>query len=227
MWSANSLIRDVNPGRRVYFQRRTPFHNKHLPKESVVLPYQSQTLYVCNNTGGLKYTGDSVVQIRTFINLTSEFGSSTRGARDTILNHSILTKLERPAHLIVFKTSVGRDLQNSIVRLQLLNTMVLTQLQLSTWPKSTPNRIGPSRVPNSTRLQSCTQLTCLSKYPNSHPMASRHDVIHAPVSFPIWGLLWKLWLSYPLRASVNCAQWLCTWTKSRIVQSPTKLNDKI
>ena len=42
----------------------------------------------------------------------------------------------------------------------------------------------------------------------------------------IYGLL-QLWLSYPLRASVNCTQYLCTWTKSRIVQSPTKLNDKI
>ena len=34
------------------------------------------------------------------------------------------------------------------------------------------------------------------------------------------------WLSYPLRPSVNWAQCLRTWTKSRIVQSPTKLNDK-
>ena len=74
---------------------------------------------------------------------------------------------------------------------------------------------------------SCLQLTCFSKYPNSQPVASRHDVIHTPVSFPIWGLLWHLWLSYPLRANVNCTQCLCTWTKSRIVQNPTKLNDKI
>ena len=36
------------------------------------------------------------------------------------------------AHPVVFKISVGRDLLNSMVRLQLLNTMVLTQLQLST-----------------------------------------------------------------------------------------------
>ena len=68
---------------------------------------------------------------------------------------------------------------------------------------------------------------CFSKYPNSQPIVSRHDVIHTPVSFPIWGLLWQLWLSYPLRTSVDCTQCLCTWTKSRIVQSPTKLNDKI
>ena len=106
------------------------------------------------NTGELKYTGDSVVQVRTFINfLTSEFGSSTRGEIYTILNHSILTKLKRSAHLVVFKISVGRDLQNSMVRLQLINTMVLTQLQLSTWPKSAPNWIGPSRMPNSSGLQ--------------------------------------------------------------------------
>ena len=57
-------------------------------------------LYICKYTiDRLKYTGDSVVQVRTFINLTSEFGSSTRGERErerereTILNHSIQTKL--------------------------------------------------------------------------------------------------------------------------------------
>ena len=107
--------------------------------------------------GGLKYTGDSVVQVQTFINfLTSEFGSSTRGERDIILNHSILTKLKHLAHLVVFKIPVGRDLQNSMVRLQLINTIVLAQLQLSTWPNSTPNWTGLRRVPNSTGLQSST-----------------------------------------------------------------------
>ena len=72
-------------------------------------------------------TGElTVVHVRTFINfLTSEFGSSKRGERHTILNHSILTKLKRSAHLVVFKIFVGRDLQNSMVRLQLLNTVVL------------------------------------------------------------------------------------------------------
>ena len=66
-----------------------------------------------------------------------------------------------------------------------------------------------------------------SKSPNSQPIASGHDVIHTPATFPIWGLLWQLWLSYPLCANVNCTQCLCTWTNSQIVQSPTKLNDKI
>ena len=40
-------------------------------------------------------------------------------------------------------------------------------------------------------------------------------------------LLWHLWLSYPLRANMNCTQWVCICTDSRIVQSPTKPNDKI
>ena len=72
-------------------------------------------LYICKNTGGLKYrgihntlTGElTVVQIRTFINfLTSEFGSLTQGERETILKsllyHTMLTKLKRLAHLVEF-----------------------------------------------------------------------------------------------------------------------------
>ena len=168
-----------------------------------------------NTIGRLKYTGDSVVQVRTFINfLTSEFYSLTRGERDTIFNHSILTKLKRSAHLVVFKISVSRDLQNSMVGLQLLNTMVLTQLQLSTWPKSTPNWTGPSKLP--TRLAHSRDPTdVFFKYPNSQLIASGHDVIYTPISFPIWGLLWQLWLSYPLRVSVKCTQCLCTWIRSQ------------
>ena len=40
-------------------------------------------------------------------------------------------------------------------------------------------------------------------------------------------LLWHLWLSYPLRTSVNCTQCVRTCTNSRIVQRPTKPNDEI
>ena len=31
-------------------------------------------------------------------------------------------------------------------------------------------------------------------------ISSGHDVIHTPVPFPVWCLLWQWWLSYPLRA---------------------------
>ena len=107
------------------------------------------------------------------------------------------------------------------------------------WPSSTSisSWLGVSTVghweakalclPLALNSASCLQLTGFFKSPNSQPIASGHDVIHTPVSFLIWGLLWQLWLSYPLCASVNCTQCLHTWTKSRIVQSPTKLNDKI
>ena len=40
-------------------------------------------------------------------------------------------------------------------------------------------------------------------------------------------LLWHLWLSYPLHVNVNCTQCVFNCTKNRIVQSPTKPNDKI
>ncbi len=52
-----------------------------------------------------------------------------------------------------------------------------------------------------------SQLTAFSKSPNSQPIASRHNVIHTPVTFPTWVfLLWHLWLSHPSRTSVNCTQ---------------------
>ena len=52
-------------------------------------------------------TGElTVVQVRTFNFLTSEFGSSTRGERDKIRKslscHTMLTKLKRSAHLVEF-----------------------------------------------------------------------------------------------------------------------------
>ena len=80
-------------------------------------------------------------------------------------------------------------------------------------------------LPLALNSASFLQLTCFSKYPNSQPIASGHDIIQTPLTFPIWGLLWQLWLTYPLRTSVNCTQCLSTVTKSRIVQSSTKLND--
>ena len=63
-------------------------------------------------TVGLKYTSDSVVQVRTHL-LTSDFGSSTRGERQFLKvfrNHTMLTTLQRSAHLAI--------------QSQFLNTMV-------------------------------------------------------------------------------------------------------
>ena len=66
------------------------------------------------------------------------------------------------------------------------------------------------------------------KSSNYQPISSEHDVIHTPASFPVWGLLWQWWLSYPLRASVKLYPTDSTHgLLIRVVQSPTKLNDKI
>ena len=121
---------------------------------------------------------------------------------------------KRAAHPVVFKISVGRDLQNSMVKLQLLNTMVLTQLLLSICMAQVNYQLDRSPFDNQLDWSpvnyqlDCptveTQLTCFSKYPNSQPISSGHDVIHTPVTFPILGLLWQLWLLYPPRTSVNC-----------------------
>ena len=35
-------------------------------------------------------------------------------------------------------------------------------------------------------------------------------------------LLWQWWLSYPLRASVNCTNWLYTWTLNPNSSKPNK-----
>ena len=56
------------------------------------------------------------------------------------------------------------------------------------------------------------QLNLFKNLPNSQPISSGHDVIHTPTPFPVWGLSWQWWLSYPLYASVNCTNWLHTWT---------------
>ena len=73
-----------------------------------------------------------------------------------------------------------------------------------------------------------SQLTSFSKSPNSQPIASGHDGIHTPVLFPIWGFYYDISDCHILCArGVNCSQCVCTCTKSRKVQSPTKPNDKI
>ena len=61
--------------------------------------------------------------------LTSDFGSSIRGERhNSYYADCTIWPHKCAAHPIVFKVSVGRDLQNSKVRLQLLNIMSRTQI---------------------------------------------------------------------------------------------------
>ena len=150
---------------------------------------------------------DSVVQVRTFINFRTFF--DTR--RETqflkvFCNQTMQTKFKLPGRT---SSSQHHGLNST-----------------STLDSMTENSILNTTMAE-TKLSVNSKLTCFSKSPNSLPIASGHDVIHTPVPFRIWGLVWQLWLSYPLRASAKLYPMLCTWTKSQIVQSPTKLNDKI
>ena len=132
------------------------------------------------------------------------------------------------SHFILERVDVGCVWEMSRRRWQ---TAILTQqyffLILAGWLNRGSLRAQSPLSAAGSQLGILSPTDCFSKYQYSQPIASGHDVIHTPVPFTIWGLLWQLWLSYPLRPSVNCTQCLCTWTKSRILISPTLLNDKI
>ena len=138
---------------------------------------------------------DSVVPIRTVL-LTSGFGSSTRGERhhSYYADHTIWPH-QHTAHLVVFKISVSRDLK------------ILTA--------------AAATVENSTLCPNGRELICLpawsydsfSKSSNSQEhlfRAWRHP--HSS-SFPTWGLLWQLWLTYPLGVSLKLYPMTIPWTK--------------
>ena len=119
---------------------------------------------------------------------------------------------------------VGPQLLNIMVGPQLLNIMVGPQLlNIMVGPQLRNTMVGPQLL----NTMVGTQLNLFQNLPNSQPISSRHDVIHTPAPFPVWGLLWQWWLSYPLRTSVNCTQCYAHELLTRIVQSQTKLNDKI
>ena len=214
------------------------------------------------NACGYQYSSDSVVQVRTFINfLTSEFGSSTRGERETqflkVFRIILCWQNSNTRHISwSFRSPflfAGRDPKNLTVCLNGQNQNFSTpwsELNFycpSTWPKSTTNSTGPHSITNWTGPHSTTNSSGPQPRPNSTCLQprpkwrlSQNTQILSP-SLPgmrsftlqshflseVYYQQDQLWLSYLLRTSVNCNQCLCTWTKSRIVQSLTKLNNKI
>ena len=84
------------------------------------------------------------------------------------------------AHPVAPKITIGRDLQKSMVRLQL-------HLSASMADKPTVPSIVHSKPPIWTGPAQSRISTTFSKSPNSQPIASGHDVIHTPDAFPIWG----------------------------------------
>ena len=142
-----------------------------------------------------KNTGRLFCSDTNVLSLTSDFGSLTQGERQFLkvfCNHTMLTTHQCSVHLMV-----QSQFLNIIVGPQLLNIIVGPQLQLSAIEADNPTVC--LHGPISTFQQSLFQNIQILR-----TIASGHDIIHTPASFPIWGLLWQLWLLYPLHASVNC-----------------------
>ena len=98
-----------------------------------------------------------------------------------------------------------------------------TQLHLSTVKIQLPMAKYPTPTP---MVQS--QLTLFQNPQILRTISSRHDVIHTPASFPVWGFIMTMVIvisfAYECKTTPNdYAPELLT----RLVQSPTKLNDKI
>ena len=108
-----------------------------------------------------------------FINfLTSVLGDTRREIQFLLY----WAKPQSAAYLVVFKISVGRDLQN-------LTTC--------------PNDRRPNSMPQRSNLNSFQNPQILGT------VSSGHNVMHTPASFSVWFFLCQWWLSNLLRASVK------------------------
>ena len=166
-------------------------------------------IFVFYMTIQIQKQADSVVSDTNGL-LISDFGSWRHEGRETqflkaYANHTMLTPTPRAAHLVMFKISIHLC-------------------------RSGPEKLNHHR--NGRKLNSLPQVDSLpqldsqlTRFQNPQilrTISSGHDVIHTPAHLLSGCLLWQLWLSYPLHASVNCTNWLCIWALS-----PTKLNNKI
>ena len=134
---------------------------------------------------------NSIVQVRTFINFWTFF--DTRRERQFLKVFRIILCKQNSQLPGRIPTSQHHG-RNSI------STVCLNGRQpnfLSTWPKVNLPTPGPQSTSNWLFFKNLQILGTI---------ASGHDVIHIPATFPIWGLLWQSQLSYPLCVSVNCTQ---------------------
>ena len=72
-----------------------------------------------------------------------------------------------------------------------------------------------------------SQLTLFQNLQILGTIASEHDVIHTPNHISYLGFIMTIVIVISFACKCKPYLILCTWTKSRIVQSPTKLNDNI
>ena len=160
----------------------------------------------------------------------------------------MLTTPQCLVHLVVqsqfLNIMVGPQLLNIMVRPelltimvgpQLLDIMVRTQLQLSAsmaenpsvclhGPKSTPNRCV---FQNLQILWTISLLKCFSKSSDSqdHCLRAWHHSHSSLISY--LGFIMTIVIVISFAHECKLYPMLCSWTKRRIVQNPTKLNDKM
>ena len=133
---------------------------------------------------------------------------------DTILKglsyHTMLTTPEGSVHLVEFLISIhlrssGPEKLNRMPQRskpQQLNSMVVNPIL---YPTMAETKLSPAWPTVNSKLIVSQNLQIL------RTIASGHDVIHTPATFPICGLLWQLWWSYPSCASAKLQPMLCTW----------------
>ena len=146
-----------------------------------------QYIYICKNTGEYNIQADSFVQAWTHLLTSVRWHEERETILKSLSYHTMLTTPQRSAHLVV--------------QSQFLNPMFGTQLSSSmaeTRPSGSNLKIPTSTVCLNSRESNClptwskvnSQLTLFQNLQILSTIASGHDVIHTPASFPIWGLLW-------------------------------------
>ena len=109
---------------------------------------------------------------KRLINFLTSAHSNTRRERH---NSYYANYPQHMAHRVMFKISVSRDLKN---------------------PTTSFNGPNPTLCPNSRNSTLClhgsnfnSQLTLFQNPQIFRTISSRHDVIHTPTPFPVWGLI--------------------------------------
>ena len=141
---------------------------------------------------------------------TSDFGSSTRGERQFLKVFRNYTMLTTPS---TFSASRGvLDLNSSSKKLnrccngrnstlwqrtQFSACMLQSQI-LNCLPQWQRTQLSAHMVQSQLPTDSFSK----SSISQDHRFQAWHHAHSSP--FPIWGLLWQLWLTYPLCTSVNC-----------------------
>ena len=153
---------------------------------------------MCRNSGKYKFRQILLFRYERFINFWLRFFDMRRETQFLLCWPYYLT----PIHVRRILRCLG---SLSVEIKENATTSFNCESQLSTqWQRTQFSMPQWQR----TQLSACMVLRQPStavflKPSNSQPISSGHDIIHTPATFPVWGLLWQWWLSYPLRVSVK------------------------